>query len=304
MSSHGDPAEVKVSFHENDNASCLDSDSESEASGSESYEEPDPESEEGGGEDESIDHDSADEYETEEDSIGGEGSEDPSAGSTPSRVRSRSHSRPLTEASQHELFLPWDVSPSIQSLKYEEDDESSDEEDVPQYSCRTYMIGNGRNGRPRMWDVRPSSISVLSNSSGSVGSCPSQGSKPPENSDKLANAGVSFSNAVTVYPVFETAVYPPSVVKRMYTQREELRINKLRNKREFAFDNRSWRNATEEEDMEPNDLGESVHPLHRVEKYPPVPTFWMRNAVQTYSSALGGYAVSSRSGTGVVHRAK
>lgn len=290
----GVPAEV---FANNHDSSCHNGDNESEASDAESDEELDLESEEEDDDEESIDHDSADEYQTDEDSIESEGSEDPSVCSTSSQVTD-SHSSLLSEASQHQLFLPWDVSPSVQSLKYEEDDESSDEEDVPQYSRRTYMIGNGRSGRPRMWDGCPSSISVSSNSSSSVNSC------PPKNSDKVAKAGVSFSNHVTVYPVFETTVYPPSMVEKMYTQKDELRINKVRNKREFAYDHHSWRDATEEEDMEPNDLGEAVHPVHCVEKNPPAPLCRTRNVIQTYSSALGGYTVGNMNSTGMVHRAK
>jgi hypothetical protein len=48
----------------------------------------------------------------------------------------------------------------------------------------------------------------------------------------------------------------------MYTKREELRINKLRNKREYAYDNNDWENATEECDMETDEDGELVHPVH------------------------------------------
>jgi hypothetical protein len=29
----------------------------------------------------------------------------------------------------------------------------------------------------------------------------------------------------------------------MYTKRDELRVNKLRNKREFAYERHDWRNA-------------------------------------------------------------
>jgi len=311
ISSHASvPAEVKVSFHENDNDhSCHDnSDSDSEPSDAESDEELDPESEEEDNDDESVDHDSDDEYDTDEDSVESQRSEDGdlmdgSSCSTPSRTNS--HDSPLSDASQHELFLPWDVSPCTQSLKYEEDDESSDEEeDVPHLLQRTYMIGNGRSGRPRMWDGCPSSISVSSNSSSSVGSCSSHDSKSSKSNEKAAKTGVSFSNSVTVYPVFETTVYPPSMVQSIFTKRDELRINKLRNKREFAYDLHDWRNATEEEEMEPNDMGELVHPVHCAEKSPPAPPCRTRNVVQTYSSALGGYTIGSMNSSGVVHRAK
>mmetsp|Transcript_24054 Transcript_24054/g.51943 ORF Transcript_24054/g.51943 Transcript_24054/m.51943 type:complete len:98 (-) Transcript_24054:281-574(-) len=90
----------------------------------------------------------------------------------------------------------------------------------------------------------------------------------------------------------------------MYTKRDELRINKSRNKREYAYDLHDWRNVTEEEEMESNDKGETIHPVHCSEKSsPPVPApCRTRNVVQTYSSALGGYTTGSSST--VVHRAK
>ena len=116
---------------------------------------------------------------------------------------------------------------------------------------------------------------------------------------------MTFSNSVTVYPVFKTAVYTPAMVTSMYTKREELRLNKIRNKREFAYELHDWRNAAEEEEMEANDRGELIHPVHAVEKRkgggrPPSP----KKVVQTYSSALGGYIVGSMRGPAAAYRAK
>jgi len=305
----GVPAEVKLlSFRENDN------DSDSEPSGAEDSEEEldAEESEEEDDDGESVDRDTASEYETDEDSVESERSEEDgdlmdesSCGSAPSRTNDDNFDSPApSESSPHELFLPWDVSPTIQSLKYEEeeDDESSDEEeDSSHYFHRTYMIGSGRSGRPRMWDGCPCGVSVSSDSGSSSGS--SQGSKCSKRSRESAKTGVSFSDSVTVYPVFEKAAYPPSVVESIYTKREELRVNKLRNKREFAYDRYDWRNATEEDEMEPDEAGELIHPVHCEENIQPSLTR-TRKAVQTYSSTLGGYTIGSVNSSGAIHQAK
>ena len=56
-----------------------------------------------------------------------------------------------------------------------------------------------------------------------------------------------------VHPIFETSAYPASLIEAMYTSQEELRANKLRNRREFAYERHDWRNAVEEEEMEDSD---------------------------------------------------
>ena len=284
ISSCGIPAEVNVSVRENDDDSprqCRDSTSEGEGSGVESDEELDPES---------------DDEEGEEDKEGM--GDDSSHGDLRSEDSEDLSSAPSSsEASHHELYLQRDASPSIQSLKYEEEDdssESSDEEEGEQYSRWIYTVQNGSSGRPRMWGGCPASMSVSSNSSCSSSS---RGSELRQNSDKSVKAGVSFSDDVTVYPVFPTAAYPPSVLRTLYTPREELRANKLRNKREFAHDGHSWREAAEEEDMEPNRRGELVHPVHGLATAP-------RKAVRTCSSAPSGCSVGSGMATGIVRRAK
>jgi hypothetical protein len=286
------------------------------------------------------DDDSVGEYETDEDSID-DANRDPMEDDESSCSGSTSR-RPLDDVGddprpRHELFLPPDASPTTELLKYEEDDEeeeedddSSDEDSVDgsdrddyrnesrHYPQRTYIIGqNNRNsGRPRMWDGCPSIASISSSSSSSSGS--SQGSrsisssstsskkKRKKSSEGSGRRGVTFNDSVTVYPVFKTAVYTSTMVTSMYTKREELRLNKIRNKREFAYELYDWRNAAEEEEMETNDRGELMHPVHAAERgkcgggMPPSP----RNVVQTYSSALGGYIVGSMSGPASTYRAK
>mmetsp|Transcript_9516 Transcript_9516/g.20073 ORF Transcript_9516/g.20073 Transcript_9516/m.20073 type:complete len:414 (-) Transcript_9516:479-1720(-) len=318
---NGVPAEVNLSFHENDNDNESDSEPSDAEESEEELDDAEDESEEEDHDDgDSIDHDSVDEYETDEDSVESEGSSEDdegddlmddssccSAANTQTDNHYHCDDSSLGNASQHELFLPFDVTPSTQSLKCEEeDDDSSDEEEdvVPHYSHRTYMMGNGHSGRPRMWDGCPSSISISSNSSSSAESCQeSRASKC--GSKKSGKKGVSFNSSVTVYPVFETTVYSDSMVQGMFTKRDELRVNKLRNKCEFAYDLHDWRNATEEEEMEPNDLGELVHPVHFEKSTPASPKpCQKRNVVQTYSSSLGGYTIGRMNSSGVVHRAK
>jgi hypothetical protein len=80
----------------------------------------------------------------------------------------------------------------------------------------------------------------------------------------------------------------------MYTNREELRVNKLRNKREFAYDDYDWRNATEECDMQSDEDGELVHPVYTAKR-----TF-TRGPFLSDASA----SIWQPTGAGVVHRAK
>jgi hypothetical protein len=107
------------------------------------------------------------------------------------------------------------------------------------------------------------------------------------------------------------------MILAMYTQRDELRINKLRNKREYAYEEYDWRNVVEEIDMTDGPSTTTgcaaeqqlVHPVHATttttnatikdktvksvssssNSRSPSP----RNVVQTYSSAFGGYINSS-----------
>ena len=251
-----------TSVQENNNdfneSPCHGSDSEGEGSAAESDKQIDPESE-------SEEEEDDEEEEEEEGSDRDFSSDDPSL---------HSRSAPSSgEASYHELYLPRDISPSIQSLRHEGEDESSessDEEEVPQYSRSTYVMGDSRSGRPRMWDGCPASVSLSSGSSCSSSACPSQAAERIKLGDKC-KAGVSFSNRVTVYPIFATAAYPPSVLRNTYTPREELRANKRRNRRELARDDLARREAAEDEDTTPDDCGEPVPPANVSARTPPAP---------------------------------
>ena len=213
------------------------------------------------------------------------------------------------------------------------------------YLHRTYMIGNRvvAPTRPRMWDgygcnhyeqqqkqqLEEQNSPTVSDSSeednlsqASVDSSSSSSSNKDGNEEEEVGSGkqsVSFDTSVTVYPIYETSQYSSDMVQQMYTNREELRINKLRNKREYAHDSFNWRDVTEEDGMTVDDTsGELVHPVHTVadvkkSKKPlgsnikvttahgPGPS--IRNVVrQTYSSALGGYTSMTMGGGG--HRTK
>mmetsp|Transcript_8887 Transcript_8887/g.18439 ORF Transcript_8887/g.18439 Transcript_8887/m.18439 type:complete len:284 (+) Transcript_8887:561-1412(+) len=187
----------------------------------------------------------------------------------------------------HELFLPVDTSPTFEHLKYDDDEEdeedssddsdSSDEEDedevatsspphthLSHYPHSTYLV------RPRMmlptrhqrWNAPTHPRAPSPRKTRQPKTKKATTAKPSHASDHRKDR-VSFHHSVTVYPVFQTSSYPPSLLSKMYTQREELRTNKSRNKREYAYDGHDWRNATEEDDMSEGSDGELVHPVHR-----------------------------------------
>ncbi|KAL3809158.1 hypothetical protein ACHAXA_004657 [Cyclostephanos tholiformis] len=75
--------------------------------------------------------------------------------------------------------------------------------------------------------------------------------------------GVTFNEQVRVLPIPPIEDYTPEQRYRMYANRFEVRENKIRNKREYEFDNYDWRNATEENAMAICPMsGELLHPAH------------------------------------------
>jgi hypothetical protein len=201
---------------------------------------------------------------------------------------------------RHELFLPVDTSPTYQQLKYESEDEESDcdEEDMPPVSAfhrnpsNSFRPRHMRMPGKRLYERHPSpsNISISSTSSEDCSSIHSQTHE--EAKLRTKRLGVTFDKTVSVYPIFETSSYTPSMIKSMYTNREELRINKLRNKREFAYDDHDWRNASEECDMDSNEDGDLVHPVHTAKR-----TF-------VRGPFLPSSTIWQPSGGAVVHRAK
>lgn len=110
--------------------------------------------------------------------------------------------------------------------------------------------------------IRSSSASETSDETMSAGSSDDDetGSTASRTS---ASKGVTFNEQVRVLPIPPISSYTPDQRFRMYANRFELRENKVRNKREYEFDNYDWRNATEEHSMAICPLsGELLHPAH------------------------------------------
>jgi hypothetical protein len=75
--------------------------------------------------------------------------------------------------------------------------------------------------------------------------------------------GVSFNESVRVLPIPPLSHYTLEQRRNMYANRFEVRENKLRNKKEYAFDNYDWKNCTEECSMVICPMsGNLLHPAH------------------------------------------
>ena len=215
----------------------------------------------------------------------------------------------------HELFLPANMSPSVESLKYDsDDDDESDDGNAYGFGGagygrrggRAYMLGPPPR-RPRLWDGCPQITSVSSGSSSDSSdeestTSSTAGKRRRDSPPSAKRRGVTFNPSVVVNHIFATEAYPPSMLETMYTPRDELRRAKLRNKKEYTYDSSDWRNATEEWAMERDETsGELIHPANL--DVPPrgaggaaavgsrvaVVRNAVRTRVLTYSSA-GGYA--------------
>lgn len=75
--------------------------------------------------------------------------------------------------------------------------------------------------------------------------------------------GVTFNESVRVVPIPPLSHYTLEQRRNMYANRFEVRENKLRNKKEYAFDNYDWKNCTEECSMVICPMsGNLLHPAH------------------------------------------
>ena len=75
--------------------------------------------------------------------------------------------------------------------------------------------------------------------------------------------GVTFNESVRVLPIPPLSHYTLEQRQKMYANRFEVRENKLRNKKEYAFDNFDWKNCTEEGSMVICPMsGNLMHPAH------------------------------------------
>lgn len=78
--------------------------------------------------------------------------------------------------------------------------------------------------------------------------------------------GVSFSPNVQIQPIPHVSTLSSTQRRRMYSSSDEVRRNKIRNKKEYRYDGYDWRNVTEETEMGVDDVtGELVHPVHEYE---------------------------------------
>jgi len=103
---------------------------------------------------------------------------------------------------------------------------------------------------------------VRSTSGSSLSSCDSY-EDSSSSSSSGSKKGVSFNEDVRVLPIPDASCYTSTQRKKMYANSQEVRSNKIRNKKEFRYDGYDWRNATEEWEMAVCMVtGELVHPAH------------------------------------------
>lgn len=82
-------------------------------------------------------------------------------------------------------------------------------------------------------------------------------------STKKRRSGVSFSTSVKIQPIPHSSSLSPSQRRNMYSSSYEVRLNKVRNKKEYKYDGYDWRSVTEEWEMGVDMIsGELVHPVH------------------------------------------
>lgn len=78
-----------------------------------------------------------------------------------------------------------------------------------------------------------------------------------------APLAVRFHPSVLIMPIPSHRSYSSRSKARMYTPKEELTANAIRNNREFVYEGRDWRSVVEEEEMFIcRWTGEYVHPAH------------------------------------------
>ena len=83
-------------------------------------------------------------------------------------------------------------------------------------------------------------------------------------STKKRRSGVSFSTSVKIQPIPHSSTLSPTQRRNMYSSSYEVRLNKVRNKKEYKYDGYDWRSVTEEWEMGVDMVsGELVHPVHQ-----------------------------------------
>jgi len=87
-----------------------------------------------------------------------------------------------------------------------------------------------------------------------------------DNHKPTPRKGVSFSPNVHIQPIPHVSTLSSTQRRRMYSSSNEVRRNKIRNKKEYRYDGYDWRNVTEESEMGVDDVtGEVIHPVHEYE---------------------------------------
>lgn len=88
-------------------------------------------------------------------------------------------------------------------------------------------------------------------------------SSSSRSSSSTKRRGVSFSSAVSIQPIPHSSSLSPTQRRKMYSTSYEVRLNKIRNKKEYRYDGYDWRNVTEEWEMGVDMVtGELIHPVH------------------------------------------
>lgn len=91
---------------------------------------------------------------------------------------------------------------------------------------------------------------------------PKEEGAPPATGER-PRRGVSFAPRVRVQPVPHASALACVQRRSIYSSSDEVRRNKVRNKREYRYDGCDWRDATEEWEMGIDMVtGELVHPAH------------------------------------------
>lgn len=164
------------------------------------------------------------------------------------------------------LLLPMamDMNTSIDVANDSEDDDGNNDECCPPGMVRT------TSGSLSSEETADDDDETMSNAS-TTSSDSDAASEAEEEEDEQhqppvlppPQRGVTFNEQVRVLPIPPIEHYTPEQRYKMYANRVELRQNKLRNKREYEFDNYDWRNATEEHSMAICPVsGELLHPAH------------------------------------------
>lgn len=203
--------------------------------------------------------------------------------STNNEAESSSTSPYVPSTPAHRQFLPYQGDEDYASLKGQSDDDDFFYDSNSSWAAvGTEKVSSVKKRGGGSWlmgfaRIRPSEEEsdnnyssppglVRSTSNGSLESYESHQSNEGRRSSESSSSskkGVTFNEAVRVLPIPHSASYTALQRKKMYSTSQEVRANKIRNKKEYRFDGYDWRHATEEWEMSVCMVtGELVHPAH------------------------------------------